>query len=422
MLAIVIESLYWLCTLLAFCLHRSAMKEPLSIEVEHIVPDKLSLRVAVVTETYPPDINGVAHTVSIVVSGLRERGHEITLIRPRRVEEPAHTTQPGELLVRGAPIPMYKQLRMGLPAIGSLRKLWTAHRPDLVHIATQGPLGWSAARAAHKLGIPVSADFRTNFHAYSRLYGLGWLKSTIVSYLRKFHNAARCTMVPTQRLKDELVVGGFERLIVVPRGVDTDKFSPNHRSEALRASWGASPQTLVLLSVGRLAIEKNLEVVTRTYARLKQRRDCVKLVFVGDGPEAEALRRLCPDAIFAGPRRGQDLSEHYASADLFLFPSLTETFGNVTLEAMASGLCVVAYDHAAAGQLVINKKNGILLAPDDENGFQAATEAITQNTAHLEDIRHHARQTALNNSWTIILSRTEEIFRSIVAINIAKPY
>jgi glycosyltransferase involved in cell wall biosynthesis len=393
------------------------MKAPLSIEVERIVPDKPSLRVAVVTETYPPDINGVAHTVSIVVTGLRERGHEITLIRPRRQEEDTQHTNPGELLVRGAPIPMYKQLRMGLPALGSLRKLWTERRPDLVHIATQGPLGWSAARAAHKLGIPVSSDFRTNFHAYSKLYGLGWLKSTIVSYLRKFHNAARCTMVPTQRLKDELVMGGFERLIVVPRGVDTEKFSPAHRNNSLRESWGAGPGTVVLLSVGRLAVEKNLEVVVNAYGRLKQSGENVKLIFVGDGPETLALQRLCPDAIFAGTKRGKDLAEHYASADLFVFPSLTETFGNVTLEAMASGLCVVAYDHAAAGQLIINSQNGLLLTPNDEAGFIAAAQEIARDVTHRAEIRSHARETALKNSWSIILSRTEEIFRSLVRIN-----
>ena len=396
------------------------MKAPLSIEVERIVPDKPSLRVAVVTETYPPDINGVAHTVSIVVTGLRERGHEITLIRPRRQEEDTQHTNPGELLVRGAPIPMYKQLRMGLPALGSLRKLWTERRPDLVHIATQGPLGWSAARAAHKLGIPVSSDFRTNFHAYSKLYGLGWLKSTIVSYLRKFHNAARCTMVPTQRLKDELVMGGFERLIVVPRGVDTEKFSPAHRNNSLRESWGAGPGTVVLLSVGRLAVEKNLAVVVNAYSRLKQSGENVKLIFVGDGPETLALQRLCPDAIFAGTKRGKDLAEHYASADLFVFPSLTETFGNVTLEAMASGLCVVAYDHAAAGQLIINSQNGLLLTPNDEAGFIAAAHEITRDVTHRAEIRSHARETALKNSWSIILSRTEEIFRSLVQINSSK--
>jgi glycosyltransferase involved in cell wall biosynthesis len=396
------------------------MKAPLSIEVERIVPDKPSLRVAVVTETYPPDINGVAHTISIVVTGLRERGHEITLIRPRRQEEDSNDTNPGELLVRGAPIPMYKQLRMGLPALGSLRKLWTDRRPDLIHIATQGPLGWSAARAAHKLGIPVSSDFRTNFHAYSQLYGLGWLKSTIVSYLRKFHNAARCTMVPTQRLKDELVEGGFERLIVVPRGVDTEKFSPVHRNNYLRESWGANPDTVVLLSVGRLAVEKNLSVVVNAYKGLKQSGENVKLIFVGDGPETFALQRLCPDAIFTGTKRGKDLAEHYASADMFVFPSLTETFGNVTLEAMASGLCVVAYDHAAAGQLIINSKNGLLLTPNDEDGFIAATHAITRDAKHRGQIRSLARETALKNSWSIILSRTEEIFRSLVQINSAK--
>jgi glycosyltransferase involved in cell wall biosynthesis len=229
-------------------------------------------------------------------------------------------------------------------------------------------------------------------------------------------------MVPTQRLKDELVLGGFERLIVVPRGVDTEKFSPEHRSLPLRESWGATPNTVVLLSVGRLAVEKNLGVVIDAYDRLKRSGAEVKLVFVGDGPEATTLQRRCPDAIFTGTKRGQDLTEHYASADLFVFPSLTETFGNVTLEAMASGLCVVAYDHAAAGQLIVSQRNGLLLTPNDEGGFIAATQAITHDAAGRENMRRQARQTALSNSWSIILSRTEEIFRSLVALNSSKPY
>lgn len=188
----------------------------------------------------------------------------------------------------------------------------------------------------------------------------------------------------------------------------------------MRESWGASLDTVVLLSVGRLAVEKNLGVVINAYCGLKQSGANVKLIFVGDGPETVALQRLCPDATFVGTKRGKDLAEHYASADLFVFPSLTETFGNVTLEAMASGLCVVAYDHAAAGQLIINSQNGLLLTPNDEAGFIAATKEIVHDATSRAAMRNLARETALKNSWNIILSRTEEIFRSLVQINSAK--
>ena len=390
------------------------MTEYAPIQVDRIYPDKPSLRIALVTETYPPDINGVAHTVSKIVEGLRARGHELMLVRPRHHSdtEAATDSRYQEVLVRGAPIPMYKQLRMGLPAQGVLQKLWLKQRPDLVHIATEGPLGWSASRAARKLKIPTSSDFRTNFHAYSQFYGFGWLKGAIVAYMRKFHNA---TMVPTQGLMAELSKIGFDRLMVVPRGVDTEHFSPSKRDEQLRQSWGATAETQVLLSVGRLAVEKNLDTVVRCFKSLQFRGLPVKLVIVGDGPMRQALERSVPEAIFAGTRTGQDLAKHYASADLFIFPSLTETFGNVTIEAMASGLAVVAYDHAAAGQLIEHKRNGMVLAPNQEAQLFEAARQIVEDTALRTQVRVAARQTAVDRDWSSVIARTEGIFRSLIA-------
>ena len=387
------------------------------IQVDRILPDKPSLRIAFVTETYPPDINGVAHTVSKIVEGLRARGHELMLVRPRQQSDgqAAIESKFQELLVRGAPIPMYKQLRMGLPAQGALQRLWLKQRPDLVHIATEGPLGWSASRAARKLKIPTSSDFRTNFHAYSQFYGFGWLKGAIVAYMRKFHNATHCTMVPTQGLMLELSKIGFERLMVVPRGVDTENFSPDKRDENLRQAWGATPETQVLLSVGRLASEKNLDTVLRCYHSLQERKLPVKLVVVGDGPLRPALERSAPDAVFTGTRTGLELSRHYASADLFIFPSLTETFGNVTIEAMASGLAVVAYDHAAAGQLIVHGHNGMVLPQRNETQMFEATRQLVQDGALRARVRLGARQTAVDHDWSSVITRTEGIFRSLIA-------
>jgi len=392
------------------------------LQIDSFYPAQSSLRIAVVTETYPPDVNGVAHTISKIVEGLRARGHTLMLVRPKHRMEGLPLMENGfqEVLVRGAPIPMYKQLRMGLPAQGALQKLWLKQRPDLVHIATEGPLGWSAARAARKLKIPTSSDFRTNFHAYSQFYGFGWLKGAIVSYMRKFHNSTHCTMVPTQGLMAELSKIGFEKLMVVPRGVDTEHFSPAHRSQALRDSWGVTADTQVLLSVGRLAVEKNLETVLRCYESLRAQELPVKLVVVGDGPLRDALEKMCPEAIFSGQKRGHELAEYYASSDMFIFPSLTETFGNVTIEAMASGLAVIAYDHAAAGQLIQHKKNGMLIEPHFEEGLSLAAAEVINNPELCKSIREHARQTAVDHDWISVVSKTEGIFRSLVDQPIVK--
>jgi len=396
---------------------------PLPIVVERLPPERLSLRIAVVTETYPPDINGVAHTLSQVVEGLRARGHELLLIRPRIERGQLPVTAAGfeEFLVRGAPLPMYKQLRLGLPAKGELQKLWARRRPDVVHIATEGPLGWSALRAARKLKIPTTSDFRTNFHAYSHFYRVGWLKGAIVAYMRKFHNGTLTTMVPTPALQAELSAMGFQRLRAVPRGVNTETFSPAHRDHALRASWGADDETVVVLYLGRLAAEKNLGLVLRSYQSMQAIHQKVQLVLVGDGPLHQALRQACPEAVFAGFQTGDALSRHCASADLMLFASLTETFGNVVLEAMASGLGVVAFQHAAAALLINHGVNGWLAKPADEAGFIACALTACQDAEARRTARSQARTTALAHNWQKVVQETESVLMAAASDGLHGP-
>lgn len=392
------------------------MHDNATFHLESLRPAKPSWRIAYITETYPPDINGVAMTVAKTVEILRARGHELQLIRPRNATDPAgRGLDPlQEFLVRGAPIPLYKQLKLGLPAKRALIQLWSRRRPDLVHIATEGPLGWSALQAARKLKLPICTDFRTNFHAYSQYYGMGWLKGAIFSYMKKFHNMAQCTMVPTHETFEQLQSMGFERLQVVARGVDTELYSPARRNIAMRTQWGATTHTLVLLSVGRLAAEKNLDLVVECYRQIRRDVSDCKLVFVGDGPYRTTLQAQCPDAVFAGFRTGHDLAEHYASADVFLFPSLTETFGNVTLEAMASGLPVVAFEHAAAKELITNLQHGLLASAGQSREFKAQAVVMAANEPMRLLMQSHVRSRAMEMSWAAIMEKLEAVYLSLM--------
>ena len=184
--------------------------------IEQLPVDRRLLRLAFVTETYLPEVNGVSLSLARLVEGLRGRGHDIQLVRPKQDpgDSAAATDGFNETLTRGVPIPRYPQLKLGLPARRTLLRQWTMRRPDLVHIVTEGPLGWSALQAAAQLRIPVTSDFRTNFHAYSRHYGIGWLRKPIFGYLRKFHNRTRLTLVPTEAMRDELARLGFRNLDV----------------------------------------------------------------------------------------------------------------------------------------------------------------------------------------------------------------
>lgn len=359
---------------------------------------RCSLRIALVSETYPPEVNGVAMTIGHMCEGLRRRRHVVQLIRPRQADgnPGARDATLEEVLVRGVAIPRYGELKFGLPAKRTLMRLWTLKRPDIVHVVTEGPLGWSAVAAARALSLPVSSDFHTNFHLYSRHYGVGWLGGPISAYLRRLHNRSDLTLVPTRALQRELITQGFRNVEVLARGVDTALFDPARRCAQMRHLWRVGDQQLAVIHVGRLAPEKNIDLVLRAFDAL---RADAKMIFVGDGPARAALQRRYPQHVFAGVRKGEDLARHYASADLFLFASLTETFGNVTTEALASGLGVVAYDYAAARDVIRHGDNGMLAPYGDEDAFIATARELAARPALLADMRARARQSVAALDW-----------------------
>jgi glycosyltransferase involved in cell wall biosynthesis len=375
------------------------------------------LRLTVVTETWPPEINGVAATLARFVAGMVVRGHMVTLVRPRQSPSDDGSAEPIRLrtiLTPGLAIPAYPMLRLGLPAVGLLTRAWTAEPPQVVHIATEGPLGWAALQVARRLNLPVSSDYRTNFDAYNRHYGIGWLRWPITAWLRRFHNRCGVTMVPTEALRLTLAAKGFQRLCMVSRGVDTLQFDPVRRSRTLRAAWGASEDAPVAIAVGRLAPEKNLDLAVRAFESIRAVRPNARLVFVGDGPSHTALAQRCPWACFTGARRGEDLAAHYASADLLLFPSLTETFGNVVLEAMASGLPVVAFDDAAAGAHVAHGVSGRLAAIGDEEAFVRHAVAIATDAANRHAAGLQARRHVLPLGWPTLVAHFEAVVAAVV--------
>ncbi len=375
------------------------------------------LHIAMVTETYPPEINGVAVTLLQFAQGLQRRGHHVHLVRPRQHKGDTAARQGSyrETLTAGMPIPGYPGLRVGIPSKGLLVRQWTERRPDIVHVATEGPLGWSAVSAARKLGIPVSTDFHTNFHSYTRHYGIGLLRLPMAAYLRTFHNRTDCTIVPTVTLQEELVEDGYKDVRVVERGVDTRLFHPARRSDALRNAWGVDEATPVALLVSRLAPEKNLPVVLEAFETMRAVNPASRLIMVGDGPaRAELENRYRPQVIFAGMRTGEDLAAHYASADIFLYPSLTETYGNVTVEAMASGLATIAYDYAAAHQHMRHDENGLLLPYADTPSFIAAARGLIGNAARIQRLRTEARRTVENLTWDRIMEHMENLFLEIL--------
>jgi len=377
----------------------------------------MSLRIAMVTETYPPEVNGVARTMMEMVEGLRARGHAIQLVRPRQnaADRPLLNGSLQEVLGRGLAIPRYPQLKMGLPAKGALIERWRDFRPNLVHVATEGPLGWSALGAAEALKLPVATDFHTNFQTYSRHYGVGWLARPVTAYLRRFHNRAACTLVPTREMADDLGRLGFRGLRIVGRGVNPAVFAPAKRSARLRESWGAGEDTPVALCVSRFAPEKNFPMVLKAFEAIRKARPDARLVLVGDGPMSAELEKSGVGVVVAGRRENGELSAHYASADIFLFPSTSETFGNVTLEAMASGLAIVAYRYAAARECLRDGESALLPEVDDEAAFLLGAVRLATDAALRRRLAAAARLAAERLTWERVVGAFESVLADVAA-------
>ncbi len=359
------------------------------------------MRIDIITDTFAPDINGVAMTLGRLSQGLIQSGHRVTVICSG--EKPTSSTS-----ISAIPLPGYKEVRIGLPGPFKLRKRWMKKRPDVIYVATESPLGVSAVSVACGLGIPVTTGFHTNFHEYMEQYKLKALQPAAMSYLRHIHRRAHATMAPSQEVIDMLQREGIEHAHLLGRGVDTQLFSPSHRDEKLRAAWGAGEGSPVYLVVGRVAAEKNIPLAMRAFEQLHATQPQARFVVVGDGPLRESWQKTQPWVHFAGMQRNEDLARHYASADVLLFPSETETFGNVVLEGMASGLIVIAYDYAAAAHHIQHQKNG-LKAPKGHESAWLELALSSSDQQFLAPLRESARQTSLPLSWDHIVGRFEAI-------------
>jgi len=367
------------------------------------------VKLAIVTETFPPEINGVAMTFGVIARELANRGHLVTVYSPRRPDLPRPEAPRGfrQVGMAGIPIPGYPQLRMGLPARGRLRRLWSADRPDLVHVATEGPLGFTAIRAALALSIPVTSSFHTNFHAYASHYGIALLRRAALAWLRHVHNLTRRTFAPTADLCAELAERGFLRLSVLSRGVDTRQFRPELRSAELRAEWRAQPGDPVAIHVGRMAAEKNYPLLFRAYAAMRRANPACRFVLAGEGPLKRALMRDHPECVFAGFFPRDEIGRYYASADIYIHASLTETFGNVLTEAMSSGLAVAGFDYAAARMFIRDGENGLAAPCGSPDALVAAAQRLAADAPLRDRLRAAARTAVEAQSWDTVIARFE---------------
>ncbi len=352
-------------------------------------------------------------TLSQLVGGLRDKGHHVQVVRPIQTNEAAEPSVKADTItVSGLPIPRYPDLRFGLPSRNRLIHAWQVKRPDIVHVATEGPLGHSAIRAAKELGIPTTSTFHTNFHSYSEHYNARFATRMVLGFLRWIHNQTRCTMAPTRELADQLAAEGFKNMEVFGRGVNLKIFNPQARDERLRQSWGAAPDSPVFIHVSRLAAEKNYKLLGKAYSLIRDTRPDARFVIVGGGPLEKRLKRDFPYATFPGAiplENRPDLARCYASADAFLYPSKTETYGNVATEAMACGNALVGFDYASPAQHVAHGKTGLVAPLHDDEAFLTHSLEVATNDALRKSLGNAAATYSPAFDWQPIVDRFEGI-------------
>lgn len=362
--------------------------------------DATRLRLALFSDTYLPQINGVSRTLDRLVAAVAARGGAAKVFT---VADPSATTVDHVARYASVPFWAYDQLRLSWPADADVQNELRAFTPSLVHAATEFGVGLAGRRAARAMRIPFVSSYHTSFAAYAKFYRLGALATPGWAFLRWFHNGGLRTYCPTQSIVDEVATEGFINTAVWSRGVDCERFSPAYRSAAFRERIGATEDTLVVLYVGRLAAEKGLDVGLEALRIANDARPGrIRFAAVGDGPYADEVHARAPQGSWLpGPLSGDALSEAFASADLFLFPSTTDTFGNVLLEAMASGLPAIGANVGPTREQLAPDR-GWLAPPGAADAFAELLLAVLDDRLRLLAAKQAALAHAATKTWDAV--------------------
>jgi phosphatidylinositol alpha 1,6-mannosyltransferase len=354
------------------------------------------MRVVIVTESYPPDINGVAHCALQTARHLTRRGHHplvITPTPPPGVRSP-HDGPAPVVQIPSLPLPGYPQVRVALPS-RKLGAAMAAHRPDVVHLASPFVLGARGASLAVRFGVPAVAVYQTDLAGYARTY-LGAGELAAWRRIRAVHSAAELTLAPSTASAGELEKRGVPRVRLWPRGVDTERFRPQLRDAALRRELAPGGELLVGY-VGRLAPEKQVELLAEA-----DRLPGVRLVVVGDGPSQPQLSEALPGAHFLGRRTGEDLARVYASLDVFVHTGPFETFCQTVQEAQASQVAVVAPAVGGPLDLIDHGRTGLLVPPRDATAVRDAVRGLRDDAALRTRLAHAGREAVLTRTWEAV--------------------
>ena len=380
------------------------------------------MRLLVCTDSYPPQLNGVSVVTALTVSGLTARGWTCAVVAPAYPAQAASVLAADPAVpvtsLPSLPLPGYRDVRVALPAWRAVRRVVRDVAPDVVHCATEFVVGRLGMAAARQAGIPVVTSYHTDFVQYTARYGIPWMRRPVMGWLGRFHGRAALTLTPSEAARADVAALGAPRVTVWGRGIDTAAFHPRHRSVALRERLAQGAETL-FLHVGRLAPEKDVGVLLEAFRRLAERMPPgrVRLLVAGDGPARAALERQAGTQVtFLGAvDRARDLPTLYASCDAFAYASTSETLGLVELEAMASGVPVVAVPAGGVADHLRDEVNGLAYPAGDAIACAAALERLTADPGLRARLAEGARRDAERQGWEAELDRLDRVLRGVPA-------
>lgn len=372
------------------------------------------MKIALYAGTYVKDKDGAVRSIYQLVASFRQNGHDVMVWSPDVSEHDTH----GSLVVHrvpSVPIPLYPDYRIGFfsPVI---EKQLDSFSPDIVHISTPDLVGRKFLAYAKKKNLPVTSVFHTDFPSYLGYYGLGFALKPVWRYIAGFYNACNLTFAPNRVVQQKLLSRHVRNVELWSRGVDRELFNPSRRSESLRRRWNAEGRT-VFVYAGRFVPYKDTGVVMDVYDRFISAgySDKVRFVMIGSGPEAERMRQRMPEAVFTGYLTGEALPEAYASGDVFLFPSTTEAFCNVVLEAFAAGLPAVVSDSGGCMELVRKSEAGFIVPAGDIDGFYERSRQLLEDPEIYAAMRRNGLCFAENKSWAAVNGVLIERYLDLIA-------
>ncbi len=371
------------------------------------------MKIAFFSDTYYPQINGVTNTFNYLSKYLKQNGIEHIFFAPDYDTEQPDSEETPVYRFKGITPLIYPECRLAFPQYSKVAEILSAFNPDVVHIATELGIGYCGLRAARALHLPVVMSYHTNYDKYLEHYALTYLSKPIWSYIRWFHSFASVNLCPSRNTLRELTQRGFRELDIWTRGIDTKAFCPRYYSDSVREELGGRHKT-VFLYVGRIAREKGLDTMAESIMRVNETcRDTVRFVFTGDGPYLKELLLMnIENTVFTGPKRGKALSEIYASCDVFVFPSGTETFGNVMLEAMASGLPGICVDEGGVTDFTAHGENACVCRYRDAASLSDAMIKMT-DPDYRRKIRGSALMTAQQRDWNTIFDDLLAVYAGV---------